>query len=229
MASRFLQIIKKGLFFVTVALAGTLFFPTNSFAASGSFTLTPASISTATGQTFSVKIDINTGGDDTDGAKAILLYDKTLLEVTRITPGTLYSSYPETGKVIDNTTGTARVTGIVDLESDETFNGTGTFATVDFTAKAAGKATIKFDFVGPYDANNETTMRDSNIAGSAVPGSDILTTVSTTSITIAGTPATGGSSGGNVLPSTASLSPTVILASIGSFLLLAGIAVLFVL
>lgn len=196
-------------------------------AAGASLSLTPATVSTSVGQTFSIKIDLDTGGVDTDGTRAILLYNKDLLEVTKVTPGSTYDSYPDNATIIDAAIGTVKISGLA--TDGNVFSGSGTFATVDFSAKAPGTATIKIDFVGPYDANNPETTRHSNVADSNNPGVTILTQVSNATVTIAQSPTGGTKTPSGKLPNTASLTPTVIVSSAGGLFILLGLLLFFAL
>lgn len=200
---------------------------TQALAASATLTLTPATVTTSVGQTVSVKIDLNTGGSTTDGTRAILLFDKNLLEATAVVPGSLYKEYPQTAQTVDNTTGTVKVSGIA---PDAPYNGTGTFATIDFKAKSAGSTTIRFDFT-------QGSTTDSNVADTAT-SSDILAQATGATVTISGS-GTGGTSGNGgttsdqpsatMLPNTASLDPTVMLGAMGGLFIMLGIGLLFAL
>lgn len=192
-------------------------------AATATLSLTPATISTSVGQKFTVNVELNTGNTPSDGARVILNYNKDLLTATKITPGTIFKEYPTNAQTIDTATGVVRVSGIA--ETSQTYNGTGTFASVEFTAKAPGSATISFDFVKQGETTDTNVAATDPTSGVAV---DILSqttgaTVSVVRSTIGG-PSTQPRT---TLPDTASLNPTIVLSSIGSGLVLLGLALFF--
>lgn len=189
---------------------------------SATLKLTPATVSTSVGQTFTLGIELNTGGANSDGARVILKYDKNLLTATKITPGTIFKEYPSNAQSIDTATGILKVSGIADTTS--TYNGTGTFASVEFTAKAPGTVQVGFDFTpgSTTDTNVATTEAST---GAAI---DILTAATGSAVTIAqGTIGGPTSQPRSTLPDTASISPTVMLFSIGGALIFLGLAVFF--
>lgn len=195
-------------------------------APTATLSLTPATISTSVGQKFTVNVELNTGNTPSDGARVILNYNKDLLTATKITPGTIFKEYPTNAQSIDTATGVVRVSGIA--ETGQTYNGTGTFASVEFTAKAPGSANISFDFV----KQGETT--DSNVASTdATSGVAVDILAQTTGATVTVAQDTIGGGGGatteprDTLPDTASISPTIVLSSIGSGLVLLGLALFF--
>lgn len=203
---------------VALAVASTATAPV-SLAAGATLSLDPATVTANTDQTFQVKVMLNTGGNTTDGARIVLLYDKDVINATKITPGTIYKEYPSSAQTIDNATGTVKVSGIADTQS--TFNGTGTFATIDFVAKKAGSAAIKFDFT-------QGSTTDSNVADTAT-STDILSGVSSASVTVSGstspTTTPRATDSANRLPNTANITPTVLLAGMGAALVLLGLGV----
>lgn len=129
--------------------------PVSAFAAT--LTVTPSTGVFNRGCTFTLGIDVDTQGVQTDGADAILLYDATRFTATKITEGTFYEEYPgnsvaTSGKVI--VSGLASVTSAV--------SGKGTLATVEFSVKEnapTGATQINFDF----DSNDKAKTTDSNI------------------------------------------------------------------
>lgn len=182
--------------------------------AGATLSLNPATVSTSAGQTFTVAIVLDTGGNATDGTRAVLTFDKNILAVNKITPGSIYPEYPANGSVADNTQGRVNILG---MDSNATYTGSGTFATVEFTAKSAGTGTIAIDYAP------ETTS-DSNVADSATT-TDILRAVTGTTVTVSGS---SGSTGGTTdttkgtLPSTATVDPTLLLTAVGGAFIVFG-------
>lgn len=107
---------------------------------------------------FSLQIKLDTGGVQTDGTDAILLYDNSRLTATSVAPGTIYADYPGTN--VDDTSGKVTVSGLASVS--QPFSGQGVFATVNFTVKdnaPTGATQVKFDF----DPNNMAKTTDSNV------------------------------------------------------------------
>jgi hypothetical protein len=194
------------------------------------------SLSPATGTfnkncNFSVKVDLDTVGAQTDGTDAILIYDPSRFTANSITNGTIYPDYP--GNTIDNPTpGKIVISGLASLT--QPFTGKGTLATVNFTVKSAsqtGVSQIKFDF----DPNNKAKTDDSNVVERTTIV-DILNSVTDGSYTVGtgtscaaqgatGTIATGSGTidDGSTLPDAGTQSFTATLAIIGSVLTVLGI------
>lgn len=168
--------------------------PVSALAAT--LSLNPASGSFNKGCNFTLNIDLDTTGTQTDGTDAILFYDQSRFTATSIQNGTIYSDYP--GSNIDSASGKITISGLASVSS--AFSGKGTLATVNFKvvdASASGATQVTFDF----DPNNKTKTTDSNVVerGTVV---DVLSSVTNGSYTIGsgscvaqGSPGTGGSGG----------------------------------
>ena len=107
---------------------------------------------------FSLKVDLDTGGAQTDGTDAILFYDASRFTATSITNGTIYPDYP--GNNINSSSGKITISGLASM--DTPFSDKGTLATVNFTVAnnaPAGATQITFDF----DPNNKAKTTDSNV------------------------------------------------------------------
>jgi hypothetical protein len=154
-----------------------LFSASPTYATGASFSLSPASGTYKTGTSFNVNINLNTGGNQTSGADAIILYEPEKLAAQSITPGTIFSSYPV--KTINSTAGRISISGIV-TEATSSFVGEGTFATITFKVLSSGTTTLRFDFKA-----GEPT--DSNVAKKGTQGEDILSSVSNATYTLTGT------------------------------------------
>lgn len=205
--------------------------------------LNPATKTLNKGCTYPIAIELNTEGRDTDGTDVILNYESSKLTTTTsaITNGTIYPDYP--GNSVDPATNKIAIVGLASVT--QPFNGSGTFATINFTVSptaATGPTTIKFDF----DPNNKTNSADSNVVEKNTIA-DLLNQVTDGTYTISsatgcgttgGTVATGsGSFGGTgaiissssatpiaTLPSSGSLDQTVAFTIIGLVLTVIGIA-----
>lgn len=197
--------MKKLLIFVISLII--FIYPSSAFAALATLSLSPSTGTFNKGCSFSVEVLLDTGGAQTDGTDAILLYDTSKLTANPpIASGTIYSDYP--GNNIDPG-GKITISGLASVTSP--FSGKGTLATVSFTVKdtaAVGATQITFDF----DPNNKAKTSDSNVVerntiaeilssvvnGNYVVGSGSCTqTISTPPVTVPGPIVGGGSSGGS--------------------------------
>lgn len=150
-----------------------LAFPSAIFAQAATLTLGPASGTFNRGCSFSLAVELDTGGAPTDGTDAVLFYDPSRVTATSITNGTIYPEYA--GNSIDAQRGTVAISGYVSVNTH--FSGKGTLATVNFTVPSSaptGASQISFDF----DSNNKAKTTDSNVViiqeGSVV---DVLNSV----------------------------------------------------
>lgn len=161
-----------------------LILPGSALAQTASLSLSPATATVNKNCPFAVDVKLDTGGVNTDGTDAILLFDPSRITATSITNGTIYSDYP--GNNIDNVGGKVTVSGLASISSP--FTGSGTLATVNFQVlenAQAGATQVTFDF----DPNNKAKTTDSNVVqrGTVV---DVLNSVVNGSYTI-GTGACG--------------------------------------
>lgn len=223
-------------------LAFMMFFlaPSSAMAAGATLSLSPTSGTFNRGCNFAVDINVNTGGNVTDGVDVILVYDQSKLNATAITEdpnGNTYEDFP--GKSIDNTNGKITISGLAPIGSG--FSGQGTIARIEFSVlgNASGSTQIVFDF----DPNDPTKTTDSNVVQSGTV-SDILSEVTNASYTLGtgtctqqgatvsprpslvpglGKGGVGTSSSTPSLPATGFSQPTMILAVVGGFLTIVGI------
>ena len=144
--------------------------------------VSPTSLSDVVGGIVTATIQINTQGAAIAGADVSQLrFNPALLEVvddnvtlagTQITPGTLLSSTPANSA--DNILGTVTFSQVTNGGATYTNTAPATLATVRFRAKAAGTATVTFDFT----PGNTT---DSNVAAA---GADVLASVTNGTVTV---------------------------------------------
>lgn len=142
-----------------------------AFAQTATLSLDPSSGTFNKGCSTTVKINLDTGGAETDGADAILTFDSSRFTAVNITNGTIYPDYP--GNYIDNAVGKITISGLASVATP--FKGQGVLATVNFTVagtapEGATQMTLDFD---PQDKSKTT---DSNVVqrGTAV---DVLNSV----------------------------------------------------
>jgi hypothetical protein len=95
------------------------------------------------GESVPVSIRVSTGGHPTDGTDVVLSFDSKVLSATSsaIITGKIYPDYPVARVEGD----TIRISGISSVNG-EGFNGSGVFATINFKAKAAGRAGLVISF-----------------------------------------------------------------------------------
>lgn len=173
----------------TLALAATL-------------SLSPSSGTFNKGCAFNLEIKLDTGGKQTDGTDAIVLYDQSKLTATTPTAGTIYADYPGTN--VDDASGKITISGLASVSS--AFTGTGTLTTLHFTVKetaGTGATMVKFDF----DPNDKTKTTDSNVVERGTVA-DILNSVTNGNYTI-GTGACGAGGAVTTLPKTGQGAPSI--------------------
>lgn len=209
-----LRKFSKKIFFSFIIIIFVLFVFANQAWAAASLSFSPASKTVALNETFSVDVMLSTGGAETDGTDAIVMYDANKLQVTAASLGNLYAN-----KLIADTSTLGKIVFRATSTADQSYNGTGTFATITFKAYASGTqaAEVYFQFT-----SGSTT--DSNVA---YQGSDLLGSVSNASYTIssaAASPAAGGvaTSPTPSVPVSGSTTPTIFLLAGGLLLFLLG-------
>lgn len=199
--------------FVAIFLLFTFYFLLATpvvLAQQATLSLSPSSGTFAKGCQFTVDIKLNTGGGQTDGTDAILLYDNTRLSTNNsaIASGNIYPDYP--GNNADEAAGRITISGLSSVTS--AFSGSGTLATVTFTVKpdaTEGVGKVRFDF----DPNDKAKTTDSNVVERGTV-SDILSSVVDGTYTVGSGTTCGGSTvtktgvGGTVSTSSGSLSKT---------------------
>lgn len=169
------------IFWVALAAVACMAAPASVSAAT--LSLSPSTGSFAAGDTFEVKILLNTSGNTTSGTDAYVRFDPNSLQVvdanssaegTQILPGSLYSqtSYNQ----VDTSTGKISFSGSKSGGSPG-YKGTGTLATITFSAvKQISTTPVTFDFT-----SGSTT--DSNVIDQT-SSDDVLTSVTDASYTV---------------------------------------------
>lgn len=164
-----------------------LVFPSGVFAQVATLSLEPATGAFNRGCSFSVNVNVDTGGSQTDGADAILIYDPSRLTANSITNGTIYPDYP--GNNIDAQSGKISILSLASVTAG--FAGKGILATINFTVKdsaATGATQVKFDF----DPLNKAKTTDSNVVERSTVV-DILNSVTDGNYTVGSGSCTGQS------------------------------------
>lgn len=138
----------------------SLVFPAGVAAQTTSLEIDPANGTFNRGCSFSLNIQLKTGGAATEGVDAILIYDPSRLTANSITKGTIFPDYPINN--IDSAAGKIAISAIASVGSP--FNGSGVFASINFTPPqnaATGVTQISFDF----NPQKKDETRDSNVSG----------------------------------------------------------------
>lgn len=162
-------IIKPLIFLSAVLLA---FFVLAGQVEAAALQLSPPGGTYTVNQAFNVNINLSLSSETIDGVDAILNFNRSILEVTGITTGSLFVDYPTS--TYDNDTGKITVAGLA--SSTNPLTSGGTVATITFKAKAAGTGTVTFDFTSGSGT-------DSNVAEHTT-GNDILESVVNGSYTV---------------------------------------------
>ena len=127
------------------------------------------------GQTFTTNVIIDTGGEETNGADVIVVYDQSRLEFVSAEINDLYSDI-----ITPNPTPNPDIPGHLALgaaDSDETYNGKAIFAVITFKAIAEGTANLSFSF----NPENLGSTLESNIS---YHGKDLLGSITGASYAI---------------------------------------------
>ncbi len=145
---------------LTLLLTLGVFLGNSKAIEAATLSLSPPTATINRGCNVTLNIDLDTGGKDTDGTDAVLIYDQSKLttSTSAISNGKIYVDYP--GNAVDTTTGKISISGLSSVSSP--FNGKGTLATISFTVNQtapAGATAIKFDF----DPSDKTKTTDSNV------------------------------------------------------------------
>ena len=140
----------KRLFIVLVAV----FLGVLAVAVDTTWAATKLSLSTAepvlrVNQAFEVVIQI-ASDDATLGADAVIKYDPEMLELTKVTPGSVYANYSDVGSKDAN--GVINVSGVADLT--EAVSPNGILARLTFVPLKTGKT--KVEFVYEADSTSST-------------------------------------------------------------------------
>ncbi len=143
-------------------------------ALSASLSLSPSTGSYAVGDDFDVQIMLDTAGQDVSAVDAIVNYDSSVLQVTDITPGSIFSSYPEQS----SSASTIEISGL-DASTTSPFNGSnGVFATIGFRVLDEGDTNLTFDFT------TGSTLDSNVVEASSGQSNDILNSVTNASYSL---------------------------------------------
>ncbi len=128
-----------------------------------SLSLSSAYSNWSLGDTQVVRVAVDTQGNDIAGVDLVLTFDPSVLQITSTEWSGLLAN--QQGLTYDNTTGTLRVSGVVNQGSP--YNGKGVFLNITFRAAGLGSSAIDFNW-----ANGITT--DTNIVSYNQTNTDLL-------------------------------------------------------
>jgi hypothetical protein len=128
-------------------------------------TMAPPTVNTSPNQTFTVSLNMNTGGDNVSAVDLHVAFDPTKVQAQSVTAGTMLPVVLVAG-AFDNTAGTATIT----LGSQPTTpaNGSGTVATITFKAIASGSTSVNYAVTTQTASVGKTGNTLNSAAGSAI-------------------------------------------------------------
>lgn len=137
-------------------------FPVVHFTYAATLQMDPPTVTTVVGNTFEVKLAVNSGGEEINAVDAFIIYDASILEVQSVTDGAFFPTVLHDTKK----SGKAYVAGMVD--NPGTFKvGAGTVATLIFKAVKNGSTTLVFDCT-------QGSTTDSNVVKNDLNATDII-------------------------------------------------------
>lgn len=145
--------IKKIIVLSALSVLYVLFFPERALAAK--LYLEPPTGNYGVGQQFQSRIMLDTEQKAVAGADAFLTFNPSILKAVKIEKGAIFNQY--LGINIDNENGSLSASGIISLDNDAGWSGSGVFATIVFEGLSTGTSQIVFDFT-------QGSKNDSNIA-----------------------------------------------------------------
>ncbi|MBI2616557.1 hypothetical protein HYW55_00285 [Candidatus Gottesmanbacteria bacterium] len=155
-----------------------------------------------------VNILINTGGQSTTNADAMILFDPNKLSVntTQFVAGSFYPSYLQ--KIVEGTTNKYLVSGYVkDISSPKSTSTDTLFATISLTALSAGTTQLSFDCTSGSTADSNINRSSDSSDIIQCPLSPLTLTVGSGDGSTSPTPTPPG--GGQVTPTiTPTATPT---------------------
>jgi hypothetical protein len=117
----------------------------------------PATVTTTSGQSFDLNINVNAGSDQITSVDAFILYNSSLFDVSSISDGTFFPTVSKDSSQAGKVYVAAMVS---DPASSKT--GSGTIATIKFKAKSDGSADITFDCTQGSTTDSNVTKNDLN-------------------------------------------------------------------
>ena len=155
-----------------LALFLLVVFCQNGMATESSVSISPQTITTSVGNTFTIDIIVDSVGSDVYGAQCELYFDNTILNATSVTQGTFLSQDGESTNVpaskIDNTIGKI-VYSEARMGTPAGVTDSGVLASITFETIKSGTSALTLSYVMVIDSNNEEVMTTVN-SGTCVAG-----------------------------------------------------------
>ncbi len=154
--------IKTILISTLISGAFIFLFPLVKLTYAATLQIDPPTVTTSVGNTFEVKISVNSGGEEINAIDAFVIYDASMFDVQSVTDGTFFPTVLHDTKK----SGKVYVAGMVD--NPGTFKvGAGTVASLIFKAKKNGTSTLVFDCT-------QGSTTDSNVVKNDLNATDII-------------------------------------------------------
>lgn len=182
---------------IHITILSFFLFPAKLEAATSTFSIRPSSGNVIKGKNFTIDVLINTNGDSSSLARAVLKFDPELVTVTRAERNSsLYCLYPEEEQSIDNQGGLLMITGFCQSGVGFPYKTTGSadvFARVTFKTLKTGTATLSWEYTGEDIPFNSVIVKDGSppsVLLTSKPKSAVFKIVNTASTQPTPTPTT---------------------------------------
>lgn len=157
------NILKKSVKFIKAFPVGVvLFFFSMTVVDAATFSFSPSSGYVREGDSFVVDVLIDTEGEESTKAKAVITFDPTLIQLTKAERNnTLYEEYPDDEQTTDNTNGVVMLTGFTQsgtsplYQTDETAD---VYARLTFKSIKDGTVTLDWEYSGQDQAFKSVIM-----------------------------------------------------------------------
>ncbi len=168
------KLLKAKLALITIFLSVFCFIQPAKAQSSASLSFSPSNKSVSAGETFNTTIMVNTGGASISGVTADFTYDSSILQVNEVVSSN--SVLAGLAEEDYSTAGTVYISRYV--PSGNSYSGSGEVATVSFTAKANGTATLAFtdDAVVTNTASSPQNILGTSGSGTVTVGGSSLPT-----------------------------------------------------
>lgn len=132
--------MKTRAFFLSLFLLLLLLFPSvgSVLATADAFSFDPTTVTTESGQTFTIKVTVDPGTAAIKGAEAFITYDSSVLQMQSIDDGKLFTLFHQ-----DSVAGKLYMAGLADTDAG-VVSTAGTLGTITFKALTDGQATLEF-------------------------------------------------------------------------------------
>lgn len=174
-----LKILNKFIKILTLCF-GVIFFSSSSKLYAATYTITPTSGFVKVGDSFVVDIKIDSEGEKSNLARAVLTFDPSLVQLTKAERNnSLYTTFQADQQTTDNTNGVVMITGFTQSGNGTLYKTASTpdlFARLTFKAIKSGTVKFEWEYTGsdsPFKsvimidgspAQNKLTIKPSSVA-----------------------------------------------------------------